>query len=64
MDQILMNRTKIYGQHKKHQDSKSRDKLASEFHRCQFCFELNSLRAVKLNISINRSIGFLKCIEF
>ena len=51
---------KINRQHKKAPRSKSSNKLASEFNRCQFCFELNTLKIVKLNIPINDNIGFLK----
>ena len=54
----------MYGQHKKAPNSKSSNKLASKFKRCQFCIQLNPLKVVKLNISNNHAFGFLKSRQF
>ena len=49
-----MNCPNLYGQHKRtplrHNIRFSSNELASVFHRCQFCFELDTLEVVKVNI--------------
>ena len=56
-----MNCPKLCVQHKKPLwHIKLSNELASQFKRSQFCFELNTLMIVKVNVIINHSSSFLK----
>ena len=42
----------------------SSKELTSQFKRSQFCFKLNSLMVVKIDVSINEKTSFLKSLKF
>ena len=58
-----MNCPKLCVQHKKPLwIIESNDKPASQFKRSQFCFELNALMIVKVDVIINELPCFGKCL--
>ena len=63
-----MHRTKLCGQHKKahygREIKNSSKELTSLFEGSQFCFKLNTLMIVEIDVSVDEKTSFIKSLKF